>query len=154
MGRIFQGRENVLSLQEGVVRQDFLKRSSSAQQCENIANAQPEAANTRPPAAFTSFHSNSIEPFEIHEFARNLTIRKFPFRGKERRPGSRPGTAARGYSRLLFFRQAGRKAVTSGAGVIGKDVILKGLKVPLFSYPSAGVHSTGFIVGYCYTDSY
>lgn len=63
LGRILQGGRDIFPLKEGVVFDDFFRRGSRTEQLKNVADPNPEAAQTRAPTAFTFVYSDPRQAF-------------------------------------------------------------------------------------------
>jgi len=60
VGGVFDSGEDVLTLEEWIIRQNFLDGRAGAQKFEQVGHAYAEATNTRATSAFTFFDSNPV----------------------------------------------------------------------------------------------
>jgi hypothetical protein len=66
VGGVVECGEDVFTLEKWVVGENFFKGSASAEEFEDIRNANTVSANARTPAALAGFDRDSIESFQIH----------------------------------------------------------------------------------------
>src|SRR3989304_7085999 len=79
-GSVFNRCQDVLSLQVGIVLEDFLERSPRPEEFQDVRYAHSLSANARTPPALAFVNGNSSEPFWRHIAASVMTqIRPFRF---------------------------------------------------------------------------
>lgn len=65
-GGVLNGRKNVFSFQERIVREDLFVGSSRCQQIEDVGDADAKAANAWASAAFARFNRDPLQPLDAH----------------------------------------------------------------------------------------
>lgn len=75
-GCVFNGCQNIFTLQEGIILRNFPKRRPGAQQLRDIRHAHSFAANAGPTTAFAVFHRDPFEQSCVHAdiLAGNATL--------------------------------------------------------------------------------
>jgi len=66
MGGVVEDSQDVFALQKGIVRQDFLERSTGAKQFENVGNRDALTTNARTSPALAWVNGYSLKAFQAH----------------------------------------------------------------------------------------
>ena len=72
---VFEAGEDVIGLQELIVRQDFIVRRACAQQPEHIGDPEPESPDARASAALAGLDRDAREESRVHARNLNTTVR-------------------------------------------------------------------------------
>lgn len=74
---VFNGSQNVLSLEKRVVGKNLLERCSRCQQFQDVGNPHPQTSDAGASSALSFFHCDSLQALEFHGsqvYARVLVI--------------------------------------------------------------------------------